>query len=129
MAGFGRSIGSLGSVPHDPSPTDRIAFWHRVRERLAQLSNRIDGEARIKLLDQIDACVALPTALELRELKRTNPEAEAEAKVWDSLHDVSAAPALSHRKLAEQAEAVAKDAKARADAARTAGPAGARRGS
>ena len=37
-------VTNLGSVPKSPSVADRIAFWRRVYETLAELANRIDAE-------------------------------------------------------------------------------------
>jgi hypothetical protein len=39
-------LASLGSVPASPSVADRIAFWRRVYETLAELANRIDAETQ-----------------------------------------------------------------------------------
>ena len=35
-------VASLGSVPSDLTPADRIAFWAALHPRLAKLGNRID---------------------------------------------------------------------------------------
>jgi hypothetical protein len=39
-------IASIGSVDVLPSVEDRLAFWQRLHERLAKLSNRVDATAR-----------------------------------------------------------------------------------
>jgi hypothetical protein len=39
-------VTNLGSVPKSPSVADRIAFWRRVYETLAELANRIDAETQ-----------------------------------------------------------------------------------
>lgn len=41
-------IASFGSVEMPPSVEDRIAFWQRLHERLAKLSNRVDARAHAK---------------------------------------------------------------------------------
>lgn len=41
---------SLGSIPVSPAIADRIAFWARLHERLAKLSNRVRSEALGKIL-------------------------------------------------------------------------------
>jgi hypothetical protein len=43
-------VASLGSVPASPSVADRIAFWRRVYETLAELANRIDAETQGKII-------------------------------------------------------------------------------
>jgi hypothetical protein len=39
-------VASLGSVPASPSVADRIAFWRRVYETLAELANQKAGAKR-----------------------------------------------------------------------------------
>jgi hypothetical protein len=54
-------IASLGSI-HEPITTaDRIAFWSRVHQRMAKLSNRIDASASGKILGDIHAKVPMVT--------------------------------------------------------------------
>jgi hypothetical protein len=37
-------VASFGSIPASPSVADRIAFWRRVYETLAELASRIDAD-------------------------------------------------------------------------------------
>jgi hypothetical protein len=39
-----------GSAPIAPSPSERIAFWTRLHERLARLANRLDAETQGTIL-------------------------------------------------------------------------------
>src|SRR5436190_7148988 len=43
-------VASVGSVPASPSVSDRIAFWRRVYETLAELAGRIDAETQGKII-------------------------------------------------------------------------------
>jgi hypothetical protein len=43
-------IASLGSIAMSPSIADRIAFWGRLHQRLAKLSNRVDANTHGKVL-------------------------------------------------------------------------------
>jgi hypothetical protein len=43
-------VASLGSVPASPSVGDRLAFWRRVYEQLAELADRIDAETQGQIL-------------------------------------------------------------------------------
>ena len=52
-------VASLGSVDLSLSVESRLAFWQRVHERLAKLSNRIDPA---KVLGDIYARVPMVTA-------------------------------------------------------------------
>jgi hypothetical protein len=49
-------VASLGSVSRSPSVGDRLAFWRRVYEQLAELADRIDAETQ----GQIIKCGAFP---------------------------------------------------------------------
>ena len=43
-------VASLGSVSRSPSVGDRLAFWRRVYEQLAELADRIDAETQGQIL-------------------------------------------------------------------------------
>ena len=42
-------VASLGAIGMSPSVADRVAFWGRLHERLAKLSNRVDPKAHALL--------------------------------------------------------------------------------
>jgi hypothetical protein len=56
-------IASLGSILEPMTTADRVAFWTRVHQRLAKLSNRIDAETAGKILGSIHARVPMVTRL------------------------------------------------------------------
>jgi hypothetical protein len=43
-------VAGLGSVPIALSPTDRLAFWTKLHQRLDALSNRVDAAQRGAIL-------------------------------------------------------------------------------
>jgi hypothetical protein len=53
-------IASLGSVPMPPEVDDRLAFWKRLHERLANL-DRVNGGMQAKILEKIH--VRIPMAM------------------------------------------------------------------
>jgi hypothetical protein len=90
-------VAGLGAVPIDPSIADRIAFWSVLHQRLGELSNRFSHETHGKLIGQIHARIPMPTADEQRQLQKEN--AEADERLWSSLHDMSASAAADHKDL------------------------------
>jgi hypothetical protein len=48
-------------VPGAPSPAARIAFWTKLHQRLAGLSNRIDTSQRGAILTTTHARIPMPT--------------------------------------------------------------------
>ena len=52
-------VASLGSVPASPSVADRIAFWRRVYETLAELANRIDAETQGKIISAVHSRIPI----------------------------------------------------------------------
>jgi hypothetical protein len=79
-------VANLGSVPHEPSVPERIAFWQRLHERLARLANRIDTEAQAKILGAVHAKAPIVTPDEQRDLQLAN--AQADDHLWSSLRDL-----------------------------------------
>jgi hypothetical protein len=59
-------VANLGSVPASPSVADRIAFWRRVYETLAELANRIDAETQGKIISAVHSHIAIVTPDEQR---------------------------------------------------------------
>ena len=95
-------VASLGSIEVPPSVEDRIAFWKRLHERLAKLSNRLDATARAKLLGDVHARIPMVTVEEQRALQLRN--AEADERFWTSLHDLHAGTVEEHQGLAMTVE-------------------------
>lgn len=54
-------VASLGSVPREPSPADRIALWIQLHQRLGRLSNRIDAATQGAILTAIHARIPMAT--------------------------------------------------------------------
>jgi len=54
-------IASLGSIETPLSAANRVAFWQRVHERLAKLSNRIDPATQGKIRGDIDTQIPMVT--------------------------------------------------------------------
>jgi hypothetical protein len=95
-------IASLGSLEWPPSVEARIAFWQRLHERLAKLSNRVDATARAKILGDIHARIPMVTLDEQRALQFEN--AKADEQFWSSLHDMHASTVEDHKGLAVNVE-------------------------
>jgi|SRR6516164_7652400 hypothetical protein len=87
-------VASLGSIEHSPSVEARQAFWRRLHERLARLSNRVDAETQARVRADIDAKVRaaaharvpMVTLDEQHRLKIEN--AEADERFWTGLRDM-----------------------------------------
>jgi hypothetical protein len=95
-------IASFGSVEVPPSVGHRIAFWRRLHERLAKLSNRLDATTQAKLLGDIHARIPMVTVDEQRALQLRN--AEADEQFWTEVHDMHAGTVEEHKGLAGSVE-------------------------
>ena len=96
-------VASLGSIILSPSVADRIAFWTRLHERLAKLSNRIVPEMQGKILGDIHARVPMVTPDEQRALQLENARTDAER--WSALRDISASKVVGKQQLVTKVEA------------------------
>jgi hypothetical protein len=72
-------VASVGSVPASPSVSDRIAFWRRVYETLAELASRIDAETQGKIISAVHSRIPIVTPNEQRAL-RVRPQPEKAAR-------------------------------------------------
>ena len=81
-------VANLGSVPKSPSVADRIAFWRRVYEALAELANRIDADTQGKIISAVHSRIPLVTPNEQRAL-RARPRQSQKAP---HLHGVDERP-------------------------------------
>ncbi|MGP0084638.1 MAG: hypothetical protein ACLP0B_13555 [Steroidobacteraceae bacterium] len=95
-------VASFGSVEWPPSVEDRLAFWQRLHERLAKLSNRVDARAQARILGDVHARIPMVTLDEQRALQLRN--AEADEWFWSSLHDMHAGTVEDHKGLAASVE-------------------------
>jgi hypothetical protein len=64
-------IASFGSVPKSASVDDRIAFWQRLHERLAKLTNRVDAAMQGKILGAIHARIPMVIVDEQRDVQHS----------------------------------------------------------
>ena len=83
-------VANLGSVSKSPSVADRIAFWRRVYETLAELANRIDAETQGKIISAVHSRIPLVTPNEQRAL-RARPRHQGSRKA-PHLHGVDERP-------------------------------------
>jgi hypothetical protein len=97
-------VAGLGSIILSPTVADRVAFWTRLHERLAKLSNRIPGDALGKMLGDIHARVPMVTPDEQRALQLEN--AKTDAKQWSAVRDLTESDIAAREKLVEHNEAV-----------------------
>jgi hypothetical protein len=68
-------VASLGSVPASPSVSDRIGFWRRVYETLAELASRIDADTQGKIISAVHSRIPIVTPNEQRALRvRPRPQ-------------------------------------------------------
>jgi hypothetical protein len=95
-------IASLGSVGLPPSVEDRIAFWQRLHQRLANLSKRLDAAAQAKVLGDVHARIPMVTPDEQQALKLKN--ARADERFWSNLHGIHAGMVDDRKGLAATAE-------------------------
>jgi hypothetical protein len=98
-------IASLGSVPIPAAAADRIAFWGLAGDRLERLANRI-GNEKEKIVSAIHARIPLFDGEDIRSVQREN--AEADEKLWTTLHSGDAEMAEALKEQADQAGARAK---------------------
>jgi hypothetical protein len=101
-------VAGLGSIESAPMTiAGRVAFWRELRGRLDRLANRIGAE-QIKILDAVHARIPIVTIDEQRMLQREN--AEADARLWEGLHDMNAEQAEGHKEIAAKSARIAADA-------------------
>jgi hypothetical protein len=110
-------IASLGSIALPPTVASRMAFWARIHQHIAQLSNRVDCN---KILGALFARIPMPTAEEQRALQLEN--AKADAQFCGMLGDMCAERIEGHKALVaaankQIADDEAEKAKAANDAA------------
>jgi hypothetical protein len=100
-------VASLGSVPASPSVADRIAFWRRVYETLAELATRIDAETQGKIISAVHSRIPIVTPDEqrvtrVRPLPRPPRTAPRDHEVNERPQsDAEVAKAAEHVELAE----------------------------
>jgi hypothetical protein len=109
-------VASLGAIGMSPSVADRVAFWGRLHERLAKLSNRVDPKAQTKIFESVHAKIPLPTIAEQRGLQLEN--AKADERIWTHLRELHEEQVEGQQKLVETAKtAIGENQSAAANAA------------
>jgi hypothetical protein len=98
-------IASLGSIPEPTTTADRVAFWARLHQRLAKLSNRIGAEDQEKILGSVHARIPMVTIDDMRAVQREN--AEADEKFWSGLQGMDTEQAEGHKELAAKSARIA----------------------
>jgi hypothetical protein len=70
-------VANLGLVPASPSVADRLAFWRRVYETLAELASRIDADTQGKIISAVHSRIPIVIPNEQRALRiRSRPQPE-----------------------------------------------------
>jgi hypothetical protein len=95
-------VASLGSVSLSLTTFERFEFWRDLHAKLARLANRIDAGTQARILGSVHQRVPMPTtdgqtALQLEAT-------EGDARFWRLIHDMNAATAEDHMRLAQRAE-------------------------
>jgi hypothetical protein len=109
-------LASLGSIETPPSIAARVAFWRRLHERLAKLSNRLDGEKQGLIMGAVHERIPMAAIEEQRALALDN--ATADERFHSNWRDVFADRSKGHAGLLASTErAIADDQKAAAQAA------------
>jgi hypothetical protein len=108
-------VASLGSTELPLTVAGRIEFWRRLHERLARLSNRIDGTVQGKVLGAIHARIPMVTPDEQHALQIEN--AESDVRFWGNLHSAHQENVEQHKGLATTVErSIAENQKAAVEA-------------
>ena len=105
------------------SPTDRLAFWTKLHQRLDALGNRVDAAQRGAILSAIHARIPMPTMDDHQAVQLER--AQADARFWETLAEMHTDDieghkgllAMAQRKIAER-EPLAADTAAKAKAAK-----------
>jgi hypothetical protein len=92
-------VASLGSVPHAAAPADRIAFWTKLHQQIAGLSNRIDGKTHGEILAAVHARIPMPAQDEHGATQLEH--ARTDTKMWHAIAKAQADMARSKRAMVE----------------------------
>jgi hypothetical protein len=68
-------VAHLGSITTPASIADRVEFWSRLHQRLANC--RLDAEIQAKVLAAVDATITMPSLDEQRALQLENTRTDA----------------------------------------------------
>jgi hypothetical protein len=110
-------VGALGSVDAAVSVRSRLAFWAKLRQRLAALGNRLAADEHPTVYAALHSRIPMVTIEEQQALKLET--AEADAQFWTSLQSLHEGAEHEHQGLvatAERAIAAAKTGRTEAAA-------------
>jgi hypothetical protein len=111
-------IASLGSVPPEITPADRLAFWTQVHPRLTRLGNRLDPAALATVMGELHAKVPMVAISDPGLVAGKIETAERNAGIWTAVREHTLANIQQKRELiAKLAAEVAEEEKLAADAA------------
>jgi hypothetical protein len=95
-------LASLGSVEMPQTVEARLAFWQRLHERFAKLSNRVDAATQGKILTDIHARIPMVTLDEQSGLQLRN--AESDEQLWTTMRSLSEDNLVGLKQLADETE-------------------------
>jgi hypothetical protein len=103
-------IAGLGAVEMPPSVADRLVFCRKVEDRLAKLGNRLSAADLARIRGDLYARIPMPTADEQAAVQLAN--AQADAKLFATLHEMHAAVVADHQRLAGKVDSKIADGRA-----------------
>jgi hypothetical protein len=74
-----KQVANLGLVPASPSVAERLAFWRRVYETLAELASRIDADMQGKIISAVHSRIpiVMPNEQRAHRVRSRHPLEEA----------------------------------------------------
>ena len=88
-------IGALGSVDADVSLRSRVAFWAKIRDRLAALGNRIGTDEHAKILGALHGRIPMVTPEDIRAVQEES--FADDERFWDGMRDLNASHIEGHK--------------------------------
>jgi hypothetical protein len=100
-------VASLGAIPTPLTVAGRVEYWQSLHQRLARLSNRLDGEIQAKILGAVHARVPMPTVDEIHALQLE--EAKQHETAWRIRHVQTEGIVEAHKQLAQAANKMVRE--------------------
>jgi len=108
-------VASLGSIADPTDARDRLAFWLKLHERLASLSNRVDAAMQAIIFGKVHERIPMVLPDEQRALQLEN--AKADDRFWSTFQDLGEDQAVAMKAMAAKAARDAATAQENATAA------------